>query len=275
MTNPQIVAICLVRNEERYLDRILGNIQAFCDRILIADHGSTDRTWAIAERWARQDARFACRRIRHPRESHEMIAPFINTKTWIFAVDGDEIYDPAGLAEFRPRLLAGEYDAYWRVIGSVLNCTELDEISGRAAGYLSPPSRSVTKLFNFNAITQWTNVKLERLHDGDIAFKEGFADATRCGLHERFAWEAASFRCLHVCFLPRSGVDRPSAAGIAIRWNLADQFTRGRCIRLLSAAMRTLGIHPSSRWKMERYMRGELVRKPVAAFFPPRSESFP
>jgi len=50
------------------LDRVLANIQAHATRILIADHGSTDRTWAIAE-LARQDARFECRRIRHPRES--------------------------------------------------------------------------------------------------------------------------------------------------------------------------------------------------------------
>jgi len=43
-TDRKIVGICLVRNEERFLDLILNNIIDFCDQILIADNKSTDHT---------------------------------------------------------------------------------------------------------------------------------------------------------------------------------------------------------------------------------------
>lgn len=269
----QIVAICLVRNEERFLDQVLRNILPFCDRILVADHQSGDRTFEIAQARAARDARIECRRIAHPRESHDMIAPYINTPTWIFAVDGDEIYDPERLAAFRAELLAGRYDTYWRIIGNALNCTGLDLTAGTADGYLSPPSRSIVKLFYFGAITAWTDVKLERLHDGRIDFRSGYADSTRCPLHERFSWEDSPLRCLHMCFLPRSGTDRTTAHGQAVRWNLADRYTRGPWIRLAAALMERAGIRAPSRWKAERYARGPLVTKSVASFLAPAHEA--
>ena len=34
-----IVAILLVRNEDRFLERVLRNIAGFCDRLIVADDG--------------------------------------------------------------------------------------------------------------------------------------------------------------------------------------------------------------------------------------------
>jgi hypothetical protein len=42
-----VVGISLVRNEDRFVRRALLNAAAFCDRLLVADHGSADRTPAI------------------------------------------------------------------------------------------------------------------------------------------------------------------------------------------------------------------------------------
>ena len=44
---PQIVAIMLVRNEDKFLRRAALNILGFCDRIFIADHQSQDGPCAV------------------------------------------------------------------------------------------------------------------------------------------------------------------------------------------------------------------------------------
>ena len=139
----QIVAICLVHNEDIFLDRVVRNISAVCDRILIADHQSTDGTARIGQEWQSRLASVTYRRIRLPSESHEMIRPFANTRTWVFPVDGDEIYDPAGLERMRTSIMSGACDAHRQVYGNVLHCTSLDMTCKTASGYLAPPSRSM------------------------------------------------------------------------------------------------------------------------------------
>lgn len=262
----QIVGICLVRNEERFFNLVLANIKDFCDQILIADHKSTDTTSDIAQHWAQENGTISFRSIGHPAESHAMVMPYVDSNTWVFAVDGDEIYDRQGLVTLRQSILEGNYDAYWRVIGNVLNCTALDLTAKRANGYLSPPSRSITKLYNFSAISNWSGVGGERLHGGEISFKKGFEKAPVLRLHEQVNWDHSIFRCLHLCFLPRSNSDKVSKNGIATRWNLAEQQSKGIWTLLVARILGRLGISRPSIWKQERYGRGELVTKDIAPF---------
>jgi glycosyltransferase involved in cell wall biosynthesis len=263
---PQIVAICLVRNEEFYLDRALANIVDFCDRILIADNGSRDRTPEIAKAWTARHEKVICRPVRHPRESHRMIEPYVGTDTWIFGVDGDEIYDPGGLRRMRARVLDGEFSRYWQVFGNVLNCTNLVLRTNTAEGHLAPPCRSITKLFNFGAIARWDGASVERLHGGNLEFRSGYSSAMRLNLNESVTWEDACFRCLHLCFLPRSSLDRVRQ-GHATRWNLAEQHGGGVLRFALSRLLNAFNRTGSSSWKTERYARGERVTKDVSCFF--------
>ncbi len=267
MSASRIVGICLVRNEEIYLGQMLANIYEFCDEILIADNGSTDSTWRIATEWAQKRPKIQCRQIRHPSESHRMIEPFVNTPTWVFGVDGDELYDPCGLESFRKEIAAGLYDPYWMVSGGVLNCTRIDKGLKTAQGYLSPPSRNITKFYNFSAISEWSDVPGERLHGGRVVYKPGYGGSRRCPLHKQKKWEESLFRCLHLCFLPRSNRDSVDKDGRVTRWNLAEQQARGPLIRMYSAVLRQFGISRASPWKNDRYARGSLVSSPIQPFF--------
>ncbi|MBA4388128.1 MAG: hypothetical protein C0404_09115 [Verrucomicrobia bacterium] len=267
MSKVRIVAICLLRNEESYVGQMLANIEDFCDEILIADNGSSDSTYDIAMEWAGKRSKITCRRIRHPRESHEMIERFANTPTWIFAVDGDELYDPVGLKQFRMEVMSGTYDKSWQVAGNVLNCISINRESNVAEGYLSPPCRSITKLFNFNAIVEWTGAPVERLHDGHIVFKPGFDDSSRYPLNEESSWHESKFRCLHLCFLPRSRLDTVGKDGTVTRWNLAEQHGGGLFARISSVIFTRIGRYKASRWKKDRYGRGKLVDSSIDRFF--------
>ena len=260
-----IVGIALVRNEDVFVERAIRNAVDFCDRLIIADHFSTDGTFAILSRLAAEfPAKIQLVRIQDTRESHFLINGFAGTRTWIFAVDGDEIYDPAGLVRFRAELLEGRYDPSWAVFGNVLNCVAIDPVAGTASGYLAPPCRSMTKLFNFNLIESWDGAVTHVLANGTIKFKPGFDASLRLNLHERLAWEQSSYRCLHTCFMRRSSLDSDDAAA---RPNVSENRRGGIATWVRQAVRRALGRPMASDWKMEKYARGELVSVDATPFF--------
>jgi hypothetical protein len=253
----------LVRNEEFFVERALRNVVDFCDEMIVCDHGSRDRTGEILSRLASEyRGRVAIHRIAHPRESHELLRPFAGTATWMFGVDGDEIYDPAGLARFRDRLEAGQFDLWWAVFGNVLNVREFAPGRQSATGHLAPPCRSMTKLYNFSAVDDWDGDCVERLHGGRIHFKAGFHDQRRCDYHHSVDWEVSEFRCLHLCFQRRSAVDASSAVP---RQNIMDRhaWSPRKVIAWLGAVMTG---RRATDWKQQKYARGPLVTKDICAF---------
>ena len=259
----KIVGILLAKNEELFVERAVKNALGFCDEFIAVDNGSTDRTAEILRSLeVSTDGKLKYHRVNHPGVSHDLIAGFAGSDTWIFGVDGDEIYDPAGLERLRTRLAAGEFDKAWCVFGNVLNVRSLDVPGKFAEGYHAPPCRSMTKLYNFSAIRAWQGPCLERLHGGRIEFLEGFHEGLRVNLHETEPWETSCFRCLHVCFLPRSPHDRNGK----IRANIMDRHAWGfkKILSKLSYILR--GQRPPD-WKKEKYARGPLVGKSISCFF--------
>ncbi|MDX2079811.1 MAG: hypothetical protein SFU53_03435 [Terrimicrobiaceae bacterium] len=261
----QIVGIVLVRNEDRYVGQAVANIASFCDRLILVDHQSKDQTAVILRDAAQAHPAAEFHAISHPRESHELLKPYVGTPTWVFGVDGDEIYDPAGLANFRPLLLSGEFRRHWMIMGNVLHCDALDEI--RACGHLAPPSRSITKLYNFEAIERWGGDTPERLHGGSPEFRSGFSELSKRALFEEVGWEDALLRCLHACFVARSTLDRR----VASRENIMETYCGGVTNFVRRTFRRMAGRPEDSQWKRERYARGPRVDVDARPFFPART----
>ena len=186
MSEPRIVAVVLIRNEDLFIERVIRNVLDFCDRIHVADHRSTDHTPAIVRRLAAEHPKVEYRVVDHPSESHDMIAGYAGTPTWVMGVDGDEVYDP----EVSPAFVRSCSPAVSRDLqlkGNVLNVRRLDRVRQRAHGYLAPPCRSMVKLYNFNAIEAWPPPCPERLHGGVITYRPGYGargalPAARAGL---------------------------------------------------------------------------------------------
>lgn len=265
----KIVGIVLVHNEDRFLGRVLQNISEFCDHIIICDHQSDDSTPGIIKSFCDRHHHAEGHVIRDMKQSHEILEPYAGQNVWVFAVDGDEVYDPAGLRNFRLELQAGLYDKWWILFGNVLNCTKLDEKNRLAEGYLAPPCRSVTKLYNFSLIHSWQGSSGERLHGGDIHFKQGYHKRLRYCLYDDRVWERATFRCLHMCFLQRSGRQRAWRGRYLPRPNPADIMSRNHFQRVVSIFKKILKIPDIGKqeWKVEKFTRGVLVQKDVTSFF--------
>jgi len=261
---PRIVGIALMRNEDLHVEQVLRNALGFCDVIHVADHRSTDGTSAILSKLAAEFPQLLVERIDHPRESNAMLFPYVGTPTWVFGIDGDEIYDPAGLAEFRAQLFAGKFDEWWVVFGNVLNCTEIDLERRTATGYLAPPCRSMTKLYNFRMLRELDATASQRLHShrGRDVFHAPYHALLRHDLYKEVAWEDARFRCLHTCFIPRSSFDE---SGVA-RENVSESLRRRP--RLERFARAVLGRRFASDYKHDKYMRGPRVTVDASPFFP-------
>lgn len=264
MNAPRIVGIVLVRNEDLFVRRAVANIIGFCDEILLCDNGSTDGTGMILKEFSAAHPKITYYALRHPSESHDLLQRFIGTPTWVFGVDGDEIYDPLRLVLFRRRLLAGEFSSIWRMKGNVLHCTRLDMTARQAQGYLAPPSRSITKLYNFEAISSWQGDTVERLHGGKIEFREGFHDLMKKNFQESIPWGESPLRCLHLCFLSRSSLDQGREIP---RENIMEIYRGGILKRLLHPLRLLFGKIAKSNWKAEHYRRGPEVGLPVEEFF--------
>jgi glycosyltransferase involved in cell wall biosynthesis len=264
----RIVAICLLRNEDLYLNRVLANIRTFADEILLADHRSTDETPAIARAWAERHDNIHYRRIRHPRESHEWIRRYVNQPVWAFGVDGDEIYDPAGLQQLRTDLQQGHYDRYRQLYGHTLHCEALCEQTARARGYGTPPCRTITKLYNFNAYEDWTGPCPERFHGGQVRFNPGWTGKDNGWLYREQSWETCDFRCLHTVFLPRSSQD---PALPPPRQNLSEINQLRLPSRLLQEVRSRLHRAPASAYKRDKYARGELLERDITSFLEPEA----
>jgi len=263
MSSREIVGIVLVRNEDRFLARALANTAAFCDRFLLFDHGSTDSTGEILEAFAARHPGAVLRRIGHPCESHEALQPFAGRDCWVFGIDGDEVYDPMCLEALRPKLLGGEFDREWMVMGHCLHVEHIDFEGGAARGFPTPPARSITKLFNFAAIDAWPGPATERLHGGKPVFRSGFDPSHKRLLFEESGWDDSPLRCLHFAFCPRSSTEAP---GGTPRRNIDEIYNRPP---LLSRLIQHFTKAPaSSAWKNERYRRGEPVTVSTKPFFP-------
>jgi hypothetical protein len=256
----QIVGSVLVRNEDVFVERAIRNIAAACDRIHAVDHMSEDRTWEILRGLAVEFDHLDVRRSRHAADSHRVLEPYAGTRTWVLGVDGDELFDPGALARLREALLAGEHADMFRLKGHVLNCDELD--GGRASGYMAPPSRPITKVFNFAAVSAWSGSS-QRLHDGEPVFQPGYDMGSLRYLSESTDWEGDPLRCLHVCFLRRSTRDRGVGIG---RKNLNESREHDRgVVGVLKRKVRTPWVPPKvaelhragTNWKRSWYARGD------------------
>jgi hypothetical protein len=252
----------LVRNESRFVEQAIRNVAGACDRIHVVDHLSDDGTRELLERLARELDHLDLRRSARTATSHDQLEPYAGSRTWVLGVDGDELFDPGGVVRLREELLAGAHADVFRVKAHVLNCDELDVDGGRAAGYMAPPSRPVTKLFNFAAVTSWRGGS-ERLHDGRPVFREGYHWESIRYLYDTLDWDADPLRCLHVCFVPRSHGEAPGEVRANV--NESRQFDRtpvGRLKRRLRDGRP--GLDPG--WKREWYTRGERVAVDATPF---------
>lgn len=272
MIDPKVIGILLVKDEDIYIENVVLNILDFCDQIFIAENYSHDKTFDILNKLARKHSKITLSRVSHPKESHELIEKYTGTNTWVFGVDGDEIYDPSGLNEMKKVLCSGFFSEYWCIYGNVLNCVSIEQSTGIAKGYLAPPSRSMTKLYNFSLVESWTDCP-QRLHSGILQFKGTKTEPPRHRLYKTMSWEQSYFRCLHTAFMPRSSRDNPSAKNSRPNpseiKSLQSSWKRKSYFKYISKHIK---LKTGKNWKHRHYQKGPLLTKNIKMFIIPLNQ---
>jgi glycosyltransferase involved in cell wall biosynthesis len=260
----RIVGIALVRNEENFVTWSLSNVAGFCDELLIVDNQSDDGTPQRIESLRARIPGVQVHRVEDPNRSHRLIEKYAGEQVWVMGVDGDEIYDPDGLARLRSRILSGELDAWWAVEGHSLHATRFDFGADLVRGFSTPASYSVTKLYNFGALTSWHEPERERLHGNRMEFRPGWSHDRVLRLARTEAWATCDLRLLHLCFFPRSSegpsdpLRRPNPAEVRAG-------PLGRVHHWIKNRLR----NPLSRqasYKVRRYRKGTVVERELGGF---------
>jgi glycosyltransferase involved in cell wall biosynthesis len=262
----RIVGIAMVRDEDYFVDRAVRNAIDACDEFILVDHRSRDATPEILAR-IREDFphKVSVHRVKTAGEANFFLRPFVGEPVWVLGVDGDDLYEPDRLLRFRERVLRGDFDSFLSIKGNTLHCISFDAATGVASGYLAPPARTITKLQNLGAIESWTGTAIEHLYGGDRRFKPGFEHKPVRVLGDEVSWMESPFRCLHVCFLPRSS-RHPS---LVARRSVIESLGYGRLERARETILTKLGHPPQSPYKLDKYRQGELVTVgDISGFFP-------
>lgn len=263
--NPKIIAICLIKNEDLYIERVLKNIINFCDEIIVLDNMSSDNTFEVVRKLAQKYKKIKLFKIKDAFKSHKFIEKYADTNTWIFGVDGDEVYDPIALVRLREEILAGKYQAKWQIWGNSLNCKEIDLKSKIAKGYLSPPSRLITKLYNFSILKSWNENYSQRLHGTNLIFRKGFNQSLEYRIYDNYDWDNSYFRVLHLCFVNRTSLAKEYRNVIRLSPEEASRIFP--LIRNFICNLLNERITLASSYKLRKYRQGELVTKDIQSFF--------
>ena len=268
----QLVGSVLVRNEDVFLERAIRNAAGVCDRIHVLDHMSDDGTPAILDSLARELDTLDVRRSTFSGDSHRPLEAYAGTPTWVLVVDGDCIFDPAGLAALRESLAGGEHADVFRLRGHVLHCDEIDDRNGTVSGYMAPPSRPIVQLFNFGALESWTGCH-QRVHGGEPVFRLGYDWHSVRDLTDTLAWDGDPLRFVHTCFLRRSTADPESGAEGRPNLNELRGYRRGllgrirRAVRRPALDPRVEELHRQGlNWKQAKYRRGARVTRDATPF---------
>ena len=264
----QIVGIFLVKNEENFIAWSLMNAVNFCDQIIVLDNLSTDRTREIVDNIANLHNHIEVIEVRNANDTQKYLEKYFGTRTWVLGIDGDEIHDPIGLMRMRARIQSGEFDNHWSVASRYLHVTEFDFNDCIVRGYPSPPAKAGLKLYNFNAIDNWQSKwrKRERLHGKGLVFREGYSKQKTYRFSKETNWDAADFRCLHLCFLRRSSQDKSniSPKTLSARKNPAES----RILRRITRTVEQLNPN-SSDYRKKRYARGTVECFDLSSFGKP------
>jgi len=262
----KITGISLVKNEDLYIERVLRNVIDFCDEIIVLDNMSSDSTFEIVSKLSQICPKIKLFKIKDAFRSHKFIEKYANTNTWIFNIDGDEIYDPSGLKKLKEEILSGKYRDKWMIRGNGLHCEEINLNLKIVKGYLSPPSRLVPQIWNFSLLESWIEKYSQRLHGTNLVFKKGYDISLVYKISDYYEWDSSHFRALHLCFLKRTSLNNKYKNLARLSPQEASYFFP--MVRNFISNLSKKRITFASAYKLRKYKQGKLVVKDIQSFFP-------
>lgn len=230
----KLIAVCLVKNEELYIRRVIENVVSHCDEVLVFDNMSDDETAVVVKGLMKAYSNITYQQVHDTSEAQDHIQSYIGEKVWMLVLDGDEIFDPKGISRVARSVKEGKFDDYAWIRSLFFHVDSLDMDLGRASGWMGPPSADSVKLHNLSLIKKWPKDNRTLIQAKTRVFKFpltflshvphpyrsifsffGFSkwqNKLKSKYTYRFAnhykWENSPLRCLHLRFIDRSSKDK-------------------------------------------------------------------
>ena len=109
----RIVALLRVKNEARWIEKVLGSIRPLCDPIIVLDDHSDDGTPALCEAVGATVLHSKFSGIDESRDKTFLLEAAAAFKPdWCYMIDGDEFLEPNGPDLIRASISGGQSDSY-------------------------------------------------------------------------------------------------------------------------------------------------------------------
>lgn len=116
----KIAAMLRVKNEGRWIERVLKSIEPLCNYIAVLDDHSTDNTFAIAQSRGLDSGneylliRSEFEGLNETRDKNYLLKRIMDwcNPDWVLHIDGDEELEPAGVEAIRAAVMSQKAKAY-------------------------------------------------------------------------------------------------------------------------------------------------------------------
>lgn len=194
----KLVALCLVKNEERWIWYTIKSILDYVDELVIWDTGSTDQTVALIQSFHSPKIKLTLHgevdELGFTAARQAMLASV--SADWVMLVDGDELWPRRALVESRAAIQSGQFDFLTHqtlnLLGDVYHYQE------PAAGH-----------YHIGQYTGHLNIRFVNLSIPGLHFDlpyghEGFFDSTNTPIQDHLKTTLIQTPYLHTSFLIRS-----------------------------------------------------------------------
>lgn len=193
-----LTALIIARNEEKMLQACLETLQ-FCQKIIVLDNGSTDKTVSIAENYDCQVISFAHESFAKLREK----ASSLVETDWLFYVDADERVTPALAKEILFHMEKADCQ--------VMTMKRLNICYGQKFSFGNWQNDAVTRVFRKDNLLSWQG----EIHESPIFKGENIVlqhemihlthRNTRDNLHKSADWTIKEATALSLASVKKIG----------------------------------------------------------------------
>ncbi len=133
----KIVGMLRVKNEARWIGRVLKSLEGLCDQVFVFDDHSTDDTWKIAVRHGAFVIRSEVDGIDETRDKNVLVKLLKDfaKPDWILHIDGDEELEGVGRQQIREAVESNMHRAYTLQVLYLWDSVNQIRVDGIYAGF--------------------------------------------------------------------------------------------------------------------------------------------
>lgn len=236
----RVVAFVLAHNQDLWIEHVIRSVVNSVDELVVLHHASTDRTAEKIEQAIHSHSHARAVVFPDLSEGHSHVSPYAGGDWWAWQIDGDELYDSAGLHRLAQQCRDGHFDDIWRIHGRYIHALEYKTEEVEFRGHLHPPDKKCgANFYNLSHLERWPcDRKRVAFMSHGMAWKRGRTPGARDTKNQKCDWANSLMRCVHLRFLQQSSIEPDHEVGNRLSpqqvlgWGLNAKETGGKSVNM-------------------------------------------